>query len=93
MGILGVINLIIIGYVLPAMVSYMSTRWMYTYHYTHIKPGMGDMFFVLCPFFNIIAAFATTAIVIQQKLEGRGKATKKGPSIGEIFFRVKKRGD
>ena len=89
MGIVGIINLILIGYVIPAMISYVCIRWMHTYVYIYSKPGMTDIFFVVCPFANIIFAISAIIDVVSYKSKGRGKNEGNSPSMGERFFRMK----
>ena len=89
MGIVGIINLILIGYVIPAMISYICVRWMHTYVYIYSKPNFTDIFLVVCPFANIIFSISAITDVVGHKSEGRGKNKGDGPSIAERFFRMK----
>jgi uncharacterized membrane protein len=56
---LTIINFVLVLYVVPFFVSYIGTRWNHTYgkYKTYGMTG-GDVFFVVCPLFNIIGAIA-----------------------------------
>lgn len=89
---MGLVISVLILYCIPTIIMYLSTKYMYKHIWTHTKPGPMDMFFVLCPYANIMAILPLLLDIYSHKKNSKFRTNKgdKYSSLSEKFFKLNK---
>jgi hypothetical protein len=80
--------LLLFIYIASGVINYYCFRWLYNHVLKHVRPGLGDMFIVLCPFVNTIGIIPLLVVVSEEytKMHNRNRQ-----SIFDKFFGIRRR--
>ena len=92
MEVLDLVNSILLGYFVPLIIAYLSAKIFYSMEDEYNdEPSSVDVFVIVCPAVNVLAAAIYTILVIVRLVVR--KQAKSNFDVGYWFLKIKKKED